>query len=101
MSLCKGFKKRVETFNLLYFWIIGAVVVVIIWKLDLELPMQSVAITTNIVSSNPVHDEVYWIHHYVIKSVTLDRLGTPVSSTNTPNPNYWIIYEVIHQTITE
>ena len=30
----------------------GAVVVVILWKLDLQLPMQSVSITTNIVSSN-------------------------------------------------
>jgi len=32
---------------------IGAVMVVIIWWLDLQLPMQSLLITTNIVSSNP------------------------------------------------
>jgi hypothetical protein len=31
--------------------------------------MQSVPITT-VVSSNPVHDEVYKIHHYVIKFVS-------------------------------
>jgi hypothetical protein len=37
--------------------------------LDLQLPMQSVPITTNIVSSNPAHGGVYSIHHYVIKSV--------------------------------
>jgi len=30
-------------------------VVVIVWQLDLQLPMQSVPITTNIVSSNPAH----------------------------------------------
>jgi hypothetical protein len=30
-----------------------AIVVVIVWKLDLQLPMQSVHITTNVVSSNP------------------------------------------------
>jgi hypothetical protein len=31
----------------------GTIVVVIVWQLDLQLPMQSVPITTNIVSSNP------------------------------------------------
>jgi hypothetical protein len=34
-------------------------VVVIVWKLDLQLHVQSVPITTNIVSSNPAHGEVY------------------------------------------
>jgi hypothetical protein len=33
--------------------------VVIVWELDLQLPMQSVPITTKVVSSNPVHGEVY------------------------------------------
>jgi hypothetical protein len=33
------------------------------------LPMQSVPITSNLVSSNPVHGEVYSIQHYVIKFV--------------------------------
>jgi hypothetical protein len=28
------------------------------------------SITTNVVSSNPVHDKVYWIQHYVIKFVS-------------------------------
>ena len=37
---------------------IGAVVVVIVWKLDLQLPVQSMPITTNVVSSNPANDEV-------------------------------------------
>jgi hypothetical protein len=32
---------------------VGAVVVVIIWLLNLQLPMQSVPITTKVVSSNP------------------------------------------------
>jgi hypothetical protein len=31
----------------------GVVVVVIVWYLDLQLRMQSVPITTNVVSSNP------------------------------------------------
>ena len=33
--------------------IVGAFVVMIIWQLDLQIPMQSVPITTSVVSSNP------------------------------------------------
>ena len=43
-----------------------AVVVVIIWQLDLQLPVRLVPITTKVVSSNPAHGEVYSIQHYVI-----------------------------------
>ena len=52
-----------------------------------NLPVQSVPITTKVVSLNPVHGEVYSIH-YVTKFVRdCDRSmfffpGTPVSSTN-------------------
>ena len=35
--------------------------------MDLQLPMQSVTITTNVVSFNPPHVEVHSIQHYVIK----------------------------------
>ena len=37
---------------------------------DLQLPIQSVPITTNVVSSKPVHGEVYSKQHYVIKFVS-------------------------------
>jgi hypothetical protein len=49
-----------------------AVVVVIVWQLDLQLPMQSVPtrITTKVVSPNPAHGEVYWMQHYVNKFVS-------------------------------
>ena len=63
----------------------GAVVFVIVWQLDLQLPMQSVPITTKVVSSNHVHGEEYSIQHYVLKLPVTGRwfsLGTPVSSTN-------------------
>ena len=41
---------------------LGDVVAVIVLYLDLQLlPMESVHITTNVVSSNPVHGEVYSI----------------------------------------
>ena len=36
------------------------------YLLDLQLPVQSVPITTNVVSLNPTHCEVYSIQHYVI-----------------------------------
>ena len=45
-------------------------IVVIVWLFDLQLPVQSVPVTTNVVSSNPVHGEVYSIHHYVINFVS-------------------------------
>ena len=45
----------------------GAVVVVIVWKLDLQLPVQSVPITTYFVSSIPTHGEVYLMQHFVHK----------------------------------
>ena len=49
-------------------------------------------ISTNVVSSNPVHGEVYSIQHYVIKFVrhATGRWfspGTPVSSTNKTDPH--------------
>ena len=37
--------------------------------LDLQLHMQTVPITTNVVSSNPAHGEVYSILHFVMKFV--------------------------------
>jgi hypothetical protein len=47
-----------------------AIVVMIIWYLDLQLPMQSVPITTNIVSLNQTYGEVHSMQHYVIKFVS-------------------------------
>jgi hypothetical protein len=43
--------------------------VVILWLLDLQLPVQSVPITTKVVSLNPTHVEVYSIQYCVIKFV--------------------------------
>ena len=42
----------------------------IVWLLDLQLPMQSVPITIKIVNSKPPHDEVCYIQSL---SVTCDR----------------------------
>ena len=35
-------------------------------SMDLQLPVQSIPITTYVVSSNPTHVYVYSIQHYVI-----------------------------------
>ena len=65
--------------------------VVIEWIVDLQLHMQSVPITTYIVSSNPTHDEVNSIQHYVIKFISDMRKvggfspGVLFSSTNKIN----------------
>jgi hypothetical protein len=48
----------------------GAIGVMIVWLLDLQLPVQSVPFTTKVVSSNPIHGEVYKIQHSVIKFVS-------------------------------
>jgi hypothetical protein len=45
-----------------YLFNIEAVVVLIVWYLVLQLPVQSVPITTNVMSLNPVHDKVYSIN---------------------------------------
>jgi hypothetical protein len=39
-------------------------------ELDLQLPEQSVPITTKVVSSNPTYCDVYSIQHYAIKFVS-------------------------------
>jgi hypothetical protein len=44
--------------------------------LDLQLHVQSVSITTKVVSSNLAQDEVHSIQHYVIKFVSdLQQVG--------------------------
>ena len=44
--------------------------VVIVWKLDLQLHVQSVPIITKVVSSNSAYSELYSIQHYVITFVS-------------------------------
>ena len=42
---------------------------VIVWQLGLQPPLQSVLITTKVVSSYPVQGEVNSMQHYVIKFI--------------------------------
>jgi hypothetical protein len=53
--------------------------VVIVWLLDLQLPVQSVPIATKVVSSNPVHGKVCSIQHYVKKFVSDLRSTSAIS----------------------
>jgi hypothetical protein len=57
-------------------------VVMIVWKLATQLP-----ITTKAMSSNPVHDEVCSIQHYVIKFVSeLRQVGGFLRGLRFPPP---------------
>jgi hypothetical protein len=51
---------------------LGAVKVVIVW-LNLQQHVQSVPITTKVLSSNPAHGGVYLIQQYVIRFVSYMR----------------------------
>jgi hypothetical protein len=54
---------------------------------DLHLPMQSMPNTTNVVSSNPAHVDVYSIQHYVIKIVSnLRQVGGFIRVLQFPPP---------------
>ena len=59
--------------------------VVIVWQLDLQLPVQPIPITTKVVSSNPSYGEVNSIKHYAIKFVSDLRT---VLSCNLQNRQY-------------
>jgi hypothetical protein len=77
-------------------WSLWYVMVVIIWQLDIQLPVQSVhmPITTNVVSLNPVHGEVYSIQHYVIKFVSdLRHVGGFLRKLQFPPRYNWNIVE--------
>ena len=66
----------------------------IVWQLDLQLPVQSVPITTNVVSSNLTQA----IQHYVIKFVSdrsLDSQGPPVSFTRKSEPHDILLTELL------
>jgi hypothetical protein len=52
----------------------GAIVAVIVWYVDLQLPVQSVPITTKVVSSNPIHGE-----NQTTKFWHLSQLGTSLT----------------------
>ena len=54
----------------------GVFMMMIVWYSYIQLHIQLVPITTKVVSSNPVHGEVYSIQHYMIKFVSdLQQVG--------------------------
>jgi hypothetical protein len=81
--------------------------VVIVWQLDLRLPVQSVSITTKVASWKPTHAEVYSQQHYVIKFVSdMQQVSfspdTQVSPTNKTDRHVIteILLKVVLNTIT-
>jgi hypothetical protein len=66
--------------------------------MDLQLPVQSVpiTITTNVVSSNPVHGEVYSIQHYVMKFIgDLQQISGFLGVLRFPPPIKHVITEIL------
>ena len=61
----------VEYEHLLLSLHVETVVVVIVWYLDLQIYMQSVPITTKVLSSNSAHGEVYSIPQVLIYWIIL------------------------------
>ena len=60
MDETKGMGGCLETLTLdMSIGIPRVVMAVIVWLLDLQLPMQSVPITTDVVGSTPAQGEVY------------------------------------------
>jgi len=50
--------------------------IVVVWLLDLQLPVQSVPTITNVVNSNLARGEVYTTQHYAVKFVSdLRQIG--------------------------
>ena len=74
-------------------------VVVFVWQLDLQLPMQSVPITTEVVSSNPTHVKVYSIQHYVIKFVSALRQVNGAVDRGFKSKNYKMEFVVYLRTV--
>ena len=48
------------------FYEVEAVLLVMLWLLDLQLPVQSVPITTNHMSLNPAHGKMYSIQLHML-----------------------------------
>ena len=68
----------------------------IVWQLDLQLPMKLVTFTTNVVRSNPAHGKVYLIQHYMTKFVNdrhdiAKKLLKVALNTITLNHNHCIV----------
>jgi hypothetical protein len=63
LSICTPVNVFIVLYQLLLkidsFHLSGAIVAVIVWYLNLHLPMQSVPITTDVVGSNLDYGEVY------------------------------------------
>ena len=71
--LLSTFNTRRRKWKYRYVKFARTIVVVIVSLFELQLPMQSVPINTKVVSSNPVHSEVYSIQQSLIKFVNYLR----------------------------
>jgi len=58
---------------------------VIVWQLNLQLLVQSVPITTDVVNSNPVRGYVYSIHYVMKFTSYLRQVDAATNKTNRPD----------------
>ena len=69
--------------------------------LDLQLAMQSMPITTKVVSSNPAHSQEYSIQHYVINFVSeMRQVGGFLQQKTDHHDITEILLKVVLNTIT-
>jgi hypothetical protein len=62
---------------------------------EVKLPVQSVPITTKVLSSNPTHFEVYSIQQYVIKFVSDLRQVDGFLQVSPGTPDYFRLEKII------
>ena len=60
--------------------------------MDLQLPVQSVPITTNVVSSNPVH-EMTWLK-FEITELSNEMTWLKYEITELSNEMTWLMFEI-------
>jgi hypothetical protein len=91
---CK--RTNTQQFYLSYYMLhtfIWAILVVIVWSFDLQLPMQSVPITTKVVSSNPAHagctryNILVVVMHYISTMCLLGSCEISVSNKGSTDGN--------------
>jgi hypothetical protein len=59
--------------------------------LDLQLPVQSVPTTAKVVSSNPVHGEVYSLQHYYLTIWVISEENIKQTCTKMNSGLVWIM----------
>ena len=74
---------------------------VIVWYLDLQLPMQSVPMSTEGFSLNPTYGEVYSIQHYKVSKSLSQGFGSPIKLTTMSDITDGEVYSIQHDKVSK